>query len=62
MLLDDLAADIQAQPGTVPDILGGEKGVEDARQVARGNTRSVVLHLDHHNVAFPRHGITTGCG
>ena len=46
MFLDDSITYRQAKPRPLPDILGGEEGIEDMGQVVLGDAGAGILDLD----------------
>ena len=50
---DDALGDVEPEAGALPDGLGGEEGVEDARLQLVGYPRPVVADLDAHTLALP---------
>src|SRR3954447_7121299 len=46
LLDDDAPGDVQAQPGALADVLGGEERLEDARAHVLGDARTAVGDLD----------------
>src|SRR5262245_18036587 len=56
VLLDDLVADGEPEPGALAHVLGGEERIEDARQHVGGNAMAVVGDVDRHAAIVAQRG------